>query len=80
MTWNQQYIFPDGSVASRSPYATTLRLWPERFLQRRNRLARLGFDEVFERMWELYLAYSEAAPLSGYLGVHHWTSERWGPR
>ncbi|KQH78216.1 hypothetical protein AO501_02305 [Mycobacterium gordonae] len=80
MTRIQQYIFPDGPVASRSPHATTLRLWRERFLQRRNRLARLGFDEVFERMWELYLAYSEAGFRSGYLDVHQWTFERRGPR
>ncbi|WP_310779484.1 class I SAM-dependent methyltransferase [Mycobacterium sp. Z3061] len=68
-------------VASLRPhYAETLRLWRERFLQRRTRLARLGFDEVFERMWELYLAYSEAGFRSGYLDVHQWTFERRGPR
>ncbi len=75
MTRIQQYIFPDGPVASRSPHATTLRMRRERFLQRRNRLARLGFDEVFERMWELYLAYSKADTQSGNLEL-----ERWGPR
>ncbi len=29
----------------------------------------LGFDEVFRRMWSLYLAYSEAGFRSGYLDV-----------
>ncbi len=33
----------------------------------------LGFDEVFQRMWELYLAYSEAGFRSGYLDVYQWT-------
>jgi cyclopropane-fatty-acyl-phospholipid synthase len=57
-------------------YAETLRLWRERFLQRRDALAQLGFDEVFGRMWELYLAYSEAGFRSGYLDVYQWTFER----
>jgi cyclopropane-fatty-acyl-phospholipid synthase len=57
-------------------YAETLRLWRERFMQRRNALDQLGFDEVFERMWELYLAYSEAGFRSGYLDVYQWTFAR----
>ncbi|SOJ53168.1 Tuberculostearic acid methyltransferase UfaA1 [Mycobacterium simulans] len=57
-------------------YAETLRLWRERFLQRRDRVAHLGFDEVFGRMWELYLAYSEAGFRSGYLDVYQWILER----
>jgi cyclopropane-fatty-acyl-phospholipid synthase len=64
----------------REHYAETLRLWRERFLQRRDPLARLGFDEVFGRMWELYLAYSEAGFRSGYLDVHQWTFAREGGR
>lgn len=64
------------AASLRPHYAETLRLWRERFLQRRNELARLGFDEVFERMWELYLAYSEAGFRSGYLDVYQWTFER----
>jgi cyclopropane-fatty-acyl-phospholipid synthase len=67
-------------MASLRPhYAETLRLWRERFTQRRDRLAHLGFDEVFGRMWELYLAYSEAGFRSGYLDVHQWTFEREAP-
>jgi cyclopropane-fatty-acyl-phospholipid synthase len=64
-------------MASLRPhYAETLRLWRERFTQRRNKLAQLGFDEVFGRMWELYLAYSEAGFRSGYLDVYQWTFTR----
>ena len=33
------------------------------------RLPGLGFDDVFRRMWQLYLAYSEAGFRSGYLDV-----------
>jgi cyclopropane-fatty-acyl-phospholipid synthase len=54
-------------------YAETLRLWRERFVGRQYALAELGFDDVFHRMWELYLAYSEAGFRSGYLDVYQWT-------
>ncbi len=40
-------------------YATTLRLWRERFLSNRERVRALGYPERFVRMWELYLAYCE---------------------
>jgi cyclopropane-fatty-acyl-phospholipid synthase len=60
----------------RPHYAETLRLWRKRFLQRRDALVHLGFDEVFARMWELYLAYSEAGFRSGYLNVYQWTFAR----
>lgn len=61
-------------MASMGPhYAETLRLWRERFLHRREAVSALGFDDVFNRMWELYLAYSEAGFRSGYLDVYQWT-------
>ncbi|MDZ7882217.1 MAG: class I SAM-dependent methyltransferase [Mycobacterium sp.] len=61
-------------------YAETLRLWRERFLQRSTALAELGFDDTFQRMWELYLAYSEAGFRSGYLDVYQWTFAPTGGR
>ncbi|EID09014.1 class I SAM-dependent methyltransferase [Mycobacterium xenopi] len=67
---------PVDLLAMRPHYAETLRLWRERFSQRRDRLADLGFDDVFARMWELYLAYSEAGFRSGYLNVYQWTFAR----
>jgi cyclopropane-fatty-acyl-phospholipid synthase len=57
-------------------YAETLRLWRERFMKQRTTLAHIGFDAVFARMWELYLAYSEAGFRSGYLNVYQWTFAR----
>ncbi|WP_035697538.1 SAM-dependent methyltransferase [Glycomyces tenuis] len=51
-------------------YAQTLRLWRERFGAHSDRLAALGFDEVFRRTWEFYLAYSQAGFASGHLDVH----------
>jgi cyclopropane-fatty-acyl-phospholipid synthase len=53
----------------RPHYARTLRLWRERFLDQWPHIHAQGFDEDFRRMWEFYLAYSEAGFRSGYLGV-----------
>ncbi len=41
-------------------YASTLREWRERFMQRRDRAVALR-DERFCRMWEFFLAFCEAA-------------------
>ena len=60
-------------LSLRPHYAETLRLWRERFTDRRDAMAALGFDDVFRRMWEFYLAYSEAGFRSGYLDVYQWT-------
>ena len=51
-------------------YAETLRLWRERFTARRADVESLGFDSTFMRMWQFYLAYSEAGFRAGYLDVH----------
>ncbi|HEY1486394.1 MAG TPA: class I SAM-dependent methyltransferase, partial [Micromonosporaceae bacterium] len=50
-------------------YAATLRLWRERFHARADRVAQLGFDDIFRRTWDFYLAYSEAGFRTGYLDV-----------
>lgn len=50
-------------------YAHTLRLWQERFAERWQAIAGYGFDETFRRMWEFYLAYSEAGFRGGYLNA-----------
>ncbi|MZR32230.1 SAM-dependent methyltransferase [Sneathiella litorea] len=41
-------------------YATTLKLWKEKFLAEWPRIEPLGFDLRFKRMWEFYLQYCEA--------------------
>jgi cyclopropane-fatty-acyl-phospholipid synthase len=48
-------------------YARTLRVWRSRFVERWPLIAELGFDDTFRRMWEFYLAYSEAGFRTGYL-------------
>jgi cyclopropane-fatty-acyl-phospholipid synthase len=57
-------------------YAETLRLWRERFGAHAAHVARLGFDEVFGRMWNFYLCYSEAGFRAGYIGVSQLTLAR----
>jgi cyclopropane-fatty-acyl-phospholipid synthase len=48
-------------------YAETLHRWRATFLAREAEARALGFDEVFVRMWDFYLAYSEAGFATGYL-------------
>ncbi len=50
-------------------YARTLRLWRERFLENWPAIEKRGFDATFKRMWEFYLAYSEAGFAARYIGV-----------
>jgi cyclopropane-fatty-acyl-phospholipid synthase len=50
-------------------YARTLAHWRERFLDAWPEVQRLGFDQTFRRMWEFYLAYSEAGFRGRYLDV-----------
>jgi cyclopropane-fatty-acyl-phospholipid synthase len=54
-------------------YVETLRRWRHHFEERAREVADVGFDEVFRRMWSLYLAYSEAGFRTGYLDVAQFT-------
>ncbi|MGH3726483.1 MAG: class I SAM-dependent methyltransferase [Mycobacterium sp.] len=63
-------------MSLRPHYAETLRLWSQQFTARREAVSGLGFDDAFYRMWQLYLAYSEAGFRSGYLDVHQWIFQR----
>jgi cyclopropane-fatty-acyl-phospholipid synthase len=48
-------------------YAETLRRWRATFLVREPEVRAIGFDETFVRMWDFYLAYSEAGFAARYL-------------
>lgn len=53
-------------------YAETLRRWRQHFMEHEDEVRRAGFgDSDFRRMWEFYLAYSEAGFRSGYLDDVH---------
>jgi cyclopropane-fatty-acyl-phospholipid synthase len=49
-------------------YATTLRMWRERFFERIEDVRNLGYTESFIKMWEYYLCYCEAGFAERYLG------------
>jgi len=57
-------------------YADTLKIWRDRFCAHSDEVDRLGFDEVFNRMWTFYLSYSEAGFRAGYIGVSQLTLAR----
>ncbi|NHD16177.1 MULTISPECIES: cyclopropane-fatty-acyl-phospholipid synthase family protein [unclassified Actinopolyspora] len=73
MTPAERYAFGPG-------YAETLRRWRQRFTERWPDIAALGFDEALYRMWEFYLAYSEAGFRSGYLDVWQFGLRKAGGR
>jgi cyclopropane-fatty-acyl-phospholipid synthase len=57
-------------------YARTLAEWRGQFLAAADGISALGFGPAFQRMWNLYLAYSEAGFRAGYLDVHQLVLER----
>ena len=60
-------------------YARTLHEWRGQFTDAAEAVSELGFGPVFQRMWDLYLAYSEAGFRAGYLDVHQLVLERGAP-
>ena len=57
-------------------FAETLRRWRTQFLKADSQVRKLGFDNRFMRIWEFYLAYSEAAFDSGNTDVMQFTLRR----
>lgn len=51
-------------------YAPTLQRWDRAFLAAHERVADLGFDETFVRMWHFYLEYCRAGFAADYIDVH----------
>ena len=60
-------------------YDATLYEWRGQFNDAAAAVSELGFGPVFRRMWDLYLAYSEAGFRAGYLDVHQLVLERGAP-
>ena len=54
-------------------YAETLKRWRDKFLQARQQVLGLGFDEKFMRTWEFYLCSCEAAFNQGNVDVMQFT-------
>lgn len=54
-------------------YAETLHRWNKNFQENWKKIAQLGFDEHFKRVWELYLVYCEYGFKNELIGIHHIT-------
>ena len=52
-------------------YAQTLNCWRQRFLEQRDQVRALGFDERFIRMWDFYLCYCEGGFREGVISDVH---------
>ena len=59
-------------------YATTLRRWRNQFDAHTDAVVQLGVDRTVRRMWDFYLAYSEAGFRSGYIDVAQFVLEKEG--
>lgn len=57
-------------------YARTLRAWRTRFMERLDEVRAQGFDDRFIRMWEYYLALSEAGFATGLTQDHQLVLEK----
>ncbi len=59
----------DGARAFGQDYALTLASWRDRFQSAWGRIAPLGFDERFRKLWDYYLCYCEAGFRAGSIDV-----------
>ncbi len=66
------------SLAFGPDYAETLRRWRVDFHRHIQQVQGLGFDERFQRIWEFYLAYCEAAFDTGNTDVVQYTLRKPG--
>ncbi|MFD6099385.1 class I SAM-dependent methyltransferase [Nocardiopsis flavescens] len=65
-----------GRLAFGADYADTLLVWRRSFDAAAEQVDALGFDPVFRRMWDFYLAYCEAGFRSGLIDVEQIVMER----
>lgn len=66
----------DGVTYFGQDYATTLKMWSDRFEAAWDRLLAMGFDERFRRMWQYYLSYCEAGFRNGRINVGQFALSR----
>ncbi|WP_295873142.1 cyclopropane-fatty-acyl-phospholipid synthase family protein [uncultured Zhongshania sp.] len=57
-------------------YARTLREWGDKFHQRWEEIAPLGFDKRFQRMWHYYLTYCEGGFRGNSIDVYQFVLEK----
>lgn len=63
----------DSSHFFGTSYADTLMQWREKFTAAWPRIADMGFDQRFKRMWLFYLCYCEGGFRAGRINVGHFT-------
>ena len=66
----------EGHQHEQQAYSGALRRWHHSFAQRRAQVQAQGFDPAFQRTWEFYLAYCEAAFDAGSIDVVQYTLVR----
>ena len=59
-------------------YVRTLQIWRATFLERRQEVLDLGFDEAFLRKWEYYFSYCEAGFRNRLVRNYHLVLARMG--
>lgn len=57
-------------------YADTLKMWRENFNAVRSEVLKMGFDEKFIRLWNLYLSYCEGAFRAGRINVGQFSLQK----
>jgi cyclopropane-fatty-acyl-phospholipid synthase len=57
-------------------YAETLRRWDQAFIKQREQITAQGFDDGFQRIWQMYFAYSEAGFDEGSIDVVQFLIEK----
>ncbi len=57
-------------------YAETLRIWERNFMDVKDQVHALGFDERFVRLWRLYLTYCEGAFRAERINVGHYLLQK----
>lgn len=68
---NGQGLTLEGRTFFGTSYAKTLAQWRERFSAAWPRIAKMGFDQRFRRMWLFYLCYCEGGFRTGRIDVGH---------
>ena len=57
-------------------YAQTLRIWHQRFNAQASALAKLGYNEDFQRLWRFYFCYCEAGFRENTIDLVHFVCRR----
>lgn len=52
-------------------YATTLRMWHEKFNEKKSQIIAQGYSEEFHRLWQFYFSYCEGGFKERSIGVSH---------